>query len=219
VSGEHRSAERGLYDRLQREELKAAREFLEGRLDDTTFTYDEICRACKSSGLFEDVKDITPQDLTRYRQRRARVEQRRQIAALMESDAAAILEGATKNPTGVLAQFVRRQLTEHIATRFDSELYELEVVDVSREAARHALVEQRDRKLDLDAEKLRIEEKRLELQRQQQDLQKDKFSVAAKTWQFILSWLAKVDAAAVDRLTRHSDDLLTELEVYIETNV
>lgn len=216
---ESRSAERSLYDKLQREEFTPAREFLESWLDDTTFTYEEICRACKSSGLFEDVKDITPQDLTRYRQRRARAEQRAKVVALLESDAAAIIEGAAKNPTGVLSKFVRKQLTEHIATRFDIELPNLEVIAVSREAARHARVEQVDRKLDLDEEKLKLEAKRIELAERQTELQRDRFGIAAKTWQGVLQWLALEEPAVADILTRRSPELLVYLETLIESEV
>jgi hypothetical protein len=215
---EHRGSERGLYDKLQKEEFAKAREFLESRLDDPAFIYEEICLACKSSGLFEDVKDITPQDLTRYRQRRARVEQRDRLAALMESDANAILEGAARNPTGMLAQFVRRQLTEHIATRFDSELAEMEVIAVSREVARHALVEQRDRKLDLDEQKLGLEAKRIALQERQLELQNDRFTIASDTWMFVLRWLVDEEPELAEALTRKSDELLVHLEEHIAAN-
>ncbi|MGA9769297.1 MAG: hypothetical protein WBV94_09670 [Blastocatellia bacterium] len=215
---EHRGAERGLYDRLQREEFTKAREFLEGKLDDAAFTYEEICRACKSSMLFDDVKDITPQDLTRYRQRRARAEQRAQVVALLEADATAILDGAAKNPTGLLSKFVRKQLTEHIATRLDVELGDLGVVDVSREAARHALVEQRDRKLDLDEEKLGLEAKRIALQERQLELQNDRFTIASDTWMFILQWLMNEEPDLAEALTRKSDELLVNLEEHVAAN-
>jgi hypothetical protein len=215
---DHRASERGLYALLQLPEQNEARELLERLLSDPTNTYERICVVLKSSGLFEDIKDVTPQDLTRYRQRKAREESRASVMALIEAEGETLLNAAATNPTGIIAGYLRKMLTEHAVTRFDEEIAGLDPVDISREAARHALVEQRDRKLDLDTEKIRLEEKRLELQRQNQELQRDKFGVAANTWRFILNWLAKVDSNAADRLTKHSDELLTELEVYIEAN-
>jgi hypothetical protein len=213
---DHRGAERGLFDKLQKEEFTQAREFLESWLDDTAFTYEEICRACKISGLFEAIKDLTPQDLSRYRQRRARIEQREHIAELIASDANVIIAGAAKNPTGLLAQYLRKHLTEHVVGRLDQELAELEIIDVSREAARHALVEQRDRKLGLDEEKLKLEAKRIELAERQTELQRDRFGIAAKTWQGILQWLALEEPSVADALTRRSEELLVYLETLIE---
>jgi hypothetical protein len=215
---EHRGSERGLFDKLQLPEHREARDLLERLLDDSTNTYERICITLKSSGLFEDIKEVKPQDLSRYRQRRERAESRARVMRLIEEEGEALLGAATKNPTGLIARYLRQKLTEHAVSRFDEEVEKIDAVQVSKETARHALVEQRDRKLDLDAEKLRIEERRLELQRQQQELQRDKFGIAAKTWQFILSWFATVDSAAVDRLTKHSDKLLSDLEGYIETN-
>lgn len=214
---EHRAATKGLYDKLQQPENSKAKEFLERLLDSSSWTYDEICRACKSSGLFEDVKDITPQDLTRYRQRRAREEQRQTVMDLIEGDAQKIVDAASKNPSGLLAKMLRRQLAEHAIARFDAELGLIDPVSVSRETARHALVEQRDRKLDLEAEKLRIEQRRLELQQQQQDLQKDKFGVATTTWKGILQWLTNEEPTVVEVLTRRSEELLVYLEALIES--
>jgi hypothetical protein len=218
VSSEHRGTERGLYDKLQREEFNEAREFLESRLEDVTLTYEEICTACKASMLFEELKNITSQDLTRYRQRKSREESRASVMRLIEADSESLLDAAAANPTGRIAQFLRRQLTERAVARFDEEIDGLDPVAISKEAARHATVAQRDRKLDLDAEKLRLDERRLELQRQQAELAKDKFGVALSTWKFLLAWFSKNESRIADAMTQRSDELLTELGVFIETN-
>jgi hypothetical protein len=213
---EHRSSQRGLYDKLQLPENSAAKEFLERLLDDPDQTYHEICIACKSSMLFEDLKIPTPQDLTRYRQRQSREEQRQRVIALMESDAQAIIEGAAKNPGGPLNRFLRNQLSEHIIARFDSEMDNLDPVVLSREAARHALVEQRDRKLDLEADKLELDRTRVELQQKAADLQRDKYKIASDVWAFILGWFTRKNSRFVDELTSDSEELLKELEGWIE---
>jgi hypothetical protein len=216
---EHRSSERGFYDKLQQPEFAEARELLERLLADKDSTYEVICRGCKSSGLFEALKDVTPQDLTRYRQRQARAEERSRITALIESDAQVIIDGAAKNPSGPLAQLLRRQLTQHVVSRFDEEMGQLDALALSREAARHALVEQRDRKLDIDQEKAELERRRIELAERQAELQRDRLGIAAKTWQIILQWLASEEPAIVDVLTRRSEELLVYLGETIEGEV
>jgi len=213
---EHRAATRGFYDKLQLSEHSAAKEFLERLLDDPDQTYEEICIACKSSTLFEDLKIPTPQDLTRYRQRRSREEQRQRVMALMESDAQSIIEGAAKNPGGVLNQFLRKQLSEHVIARFDSEMDTLDALSLSREAARHATVEQRDRKLDLEVEKLELEHKRIELQEKAANLQRDKYKIATDLWMCVLGFFTQRNSSVADELTRNSEELLKELESYIE---
>jgi hypothetical protein len=215
---EHRASERGLYDRLQLPEHQAARELLERLLADPANIYEQICIVLNSSGLFKEIKDVTAQDLSRYRQRKAREETRADVMALIQAEGETLVNAAAKNPGGAIARYLRQQLAERAVARFDAEVDTIGVVDLSREAARQAKVEQIDRKLDLDAEKLRIEERRLELQRQQQELAKDKFGVASETWKFILSWLLKNEPTAADAMTRHSDDLLIDLEAFIEAN-
>ena len=217
MSSEHRGTERSLYDKLQREELTEAREFLEGRLEDVTLTYEEICLACKASMLFEAVKNITPQDLTRYRQRKARKEQHQRVASLIESDAQAIIEGAAKKPTGVLAQFLRRQLAEHVIARLDEEMAGIDALALSREAARHARVEQVDRKLTIEEERAELERRRIELAERQAELQRDKFGIAAQVWKSILAWCAQEEPSIVEALTRRSEELLVYLETVIES--
>jgi hypothetical protein len=219
---EHRSATKGFYDKLQLDENSEAREFLESLLADPTRTYEEICQRSKSSGLFENLKIPTPQDLTRYRQRKARDENRQTVLRLIgdtlaQDDAGTLLNAAVKNPSGVAAKAIRKILADNVLARFDAEVEGVDVVNLSREAARHALVEQRDRKLDLDEDKIALERKRLEIQEKQQELAKDKFNVAAKTWQFILSWIVKRQPTFADLMTKESDALLTDLEAYIES--
>lgn len=215
---EHRSTERSFYDRLQQPEFGEARELLERLMGDSTRTYDEICISCKSSGLFEGLKNITPQDLSRYRQRRSREESRASVMALIEAEGETLINAAAKNPAGAISRFLRKQLAERAVTKFDQEFDTIDAIGVSREAARHAMVEQRDRKLDLETEKLQLEERRLALQQQQQELAKDKFGVASKTWQFILKWLLSREPTAADAMAKHSDDLLIDLETFIEAN-
>jgi hypothetical protein len=215
---DHRSTERGLYDKLQREEFREAREFLELQLSNATRTYQEICVACKASMLFEDLKDLTPQDLTRYRQKKSREENRATVMSLIESESETLLNAAVKNPSGVVAKFLRKTLAETAVARFDAESDGVDVVNISREAARHALVEQRDRKLDLDEEKLKLENKRLEIQERQAELARDKFGIAAMTWKFILGWFVKNQSSVADAMAAHSDELLSDLEAHVETN-
>jgi len=215
---EHRAATKGFYDKLQQPEHSEAKALLEGLLDDSTRTYEEICRACKSSGLFEDVKDITPQDLTRYRQRQAREEQRDRVVALMETDAQAIIDGASKNPSGLLAQLLRKQLTEHIVARFDQEMGDIDVVKISKEVGRHALVEQRDRKLGIEEEKAALEKRRIELAERQADLERDRFGIAAKTWQIVLQWMSAEEPTVVDKLIRRSEEVLEVIEECLNSN-
>jgi hypothetical protein len=217
VTTEHRSATKGFYDKLQLPENSEAREFLEELLDTKTLVYEEICLRCKASTLFEDLKIPTPQDLSRYRQRRARELERQNLRALIEADAQVIIDGAAKNPNGVLATHLRRQLAQHAIVRFDAEIDLLDPVQVSKETARQALVEQRDRKLDLDTEKLRLENKRLELQERQAELARDKFGIAAKSWQFILGWFVQRRSPVADAMTAASESLLGDLEIYIES--
>ncbi|HKQ06618.1 MAG TPA: hypothetical protein VJ464_15905 [Blastocatellia bacterium] len=215
---DHRGSERGFYDKLQLPEHQEARDLLESLLADPRRTYEEICISCKSSGLFEDLKDVTPQDLSRYRQRQAREESRASVLALIEAEGETLIKAAAKNPTGMIARFLRKQLTERAVAKFDQEFETIDAVNVSREAARHALVEQRDRKLDLDAEKIRLEERRLELQREQQELAKDKFGIASTTWRFILQWMIGKEPRVADALTERSEELLNDLEAFIEVN-
>ena len=215
---EHRASERSLYDRLQLPENEEARDLLERLLADPTNTYDRICIVLKSSGLFEDLKDVTPQDLSRYRQRKGREGNRASVMRLIEEEGETLLNAAAANPSGMVASYLRKMLTEHAVARFDQEIEGLDPLEVSREAARHALVEQRDRKLDLDEGKIELERKKVGLAERQADLAKDKFNIAAQTWKYILSWFAKEDARVADALTRASDKLLPDLEVFIETN-
>ncbi len=182
----HRASERSFYDRLQSEGYTEARELLERLLSDPTNTYERICIVCKSSGLFENLKDVAPQDLTRYRQRQAREESRASVMSLIESESETLLKAATKNPTGVIATYLRKMLAEEAVARFDAEVGTLDPVQLSKEAARHAQVEQRDRKLDLDGEKLKLDAKRLALRERQTELQNDKFNIASDTWMFVL---------------------------------
>jgi hypothetical protein len=214
---EHRSTERGLYDRLQLDEHASARELLERLLAVSANTYEQICIVLKGSGLFEDLKDVTPQDLTRYRQRKSRAESRASVKALIEQEGETLVNAAAQNPTGMIAKYLRRVLTEHAVTRFDAEIESLNPLEVSKEAARHALVEQRDRKLDLDEERAALEKRRIELAERQAELQRDKFGIAAKTWRAILTWCAQETPSIVETLTQRSDELLAYLEEVMDS--
>jgi hypothetical protein len=216
---DHRSTERSLYDKLQREEFTEAKEFLESLLGISDLTYQEICIRCKASMLFEDLKDLKPQDLTRYRQRKSREDNRATVMALIEAESETLLNAAVKHPTGIFAKYLRKTLAETAIARFDAESQGVDVVNLSREAARHAKVEQTDRKLDLDEEKLRLDNKRLEIQERQANLAKDQFGIATQVYQFLLGWLVRKEPHVADVMTKHSDELLTDLEAHIEANV
>lgn len=219
MSADHRSIGRGFYDRLQLDGYAEARALLEESLEDTSRTYEQICAELNSSGLFESLKGVKPQDLSRYRARKARAEGRARVIALIEQDEGNLfINAAAKNPTGVIAKFLRRQLAESAVARFEDEMEVLSPLEISRESARHATVEQRDRKLDIEEAKADLDRRRIELAERQTELQRDKFCVAAKTWQFILHWFSSRETSVVDRMTKHSDELLTDLEGFIETN-
>lgn len=218
---EHRASERSLYDRLQQPDLAKARDLIELLLSNSSLTYEEICKRVNGSGLCVYRTDagaraalpaLTPQALTRYRQRKAKVESRAEVLALIESDSDALLAAAAKNPSGVIAGYLRKSLAEEAVRRFDTEARDIGVVDLSREAARHALVEQRDRKLDLDAEKIGIDRKRIELQEKQAELQRDRLAIAADTWRMTLAWFVREEPDIADRLARRSDEFLIALE-------
>lgn len=215
MGGEHRSAERSLYDRLQLEENKAARERLEALIADPERNYQQICDELNSSGLFESIKRVYPQDLTRYRQRKAQVESKASVLALIEHDAETLVDAATRHPTGVIAGYLRRMLTEHVVHRFGEAVDEVDPVDLSRETARHALVEQRDRRIDLEQQRIELESRRIDLQQRAADLQRDRFQLAADAWRFVLSWFQHREPAATDLLARHSEELLGDLENWI----
>lgn len=221
---EHRASERSLYDRLQQPVFAPLREKIEEALSNSSLTYEAICELVNGSkllnyraadGQLATLPALTPQALTRYRQRKAKVESRAEVLALIEADSEALLKAAAKNPSGMIAGYLRKSLAEEAVRRFDVEAGAIGVVDLSREAARHAAVEQRDRKLDLDKEKIDIERKRVDLQEKQSELQRDRFEIAGKTWQFIMGWLTREEPQVVDALARRSEELMIELEEFI----
>jgi hypothetical protein len=212
---EHRASERGFFDKLQLPECQEARELLERLIENPKNTYEQICVVLNSSPLFQTIKEVRPQDLTRYRQRKDRAQSRAGVMALIESESETLLTAATNNPTGLIAKYLRKMLAEHAVERFDAEIETVGVVDVSREAARHALVAQRDRKLDLDEGKIELERKRIELQERRAELERDRFGIAADTWQFILAWCSREESAIADVLARRSNELLSDLEDWI----
>jgi hypothetical protein len=211
----HRAGERSLFERLQATEHGEARELLESLLGDADKTYDEICGALKRSGLFADLKAVTPQDLTRYRQRKAREESRATVLSLIESEPETLLNAAAKNPTGVIARYLRARLTEEAVARFDAEVGDVDVVDLSRELGRHARVEQNDRKLDLVAEKLELDRRKVELDERKAELDRDKLKIAAGVWTYLLTWAAKEEPVAADALTKRSEEIVSGMEEYV----
>lgn len=213
---EHRSAERGLYDRLQREEHAAARELLE-RLLSSTESYDAICGELNRSRLFDSIKTIYPQDLTRYRQRKAQVERRADVEALIASDSEVVIRAAAKNPEGLMAGYLRRMFAESLLTRFEEDASDLDLVKLSQETARHAKVDQDDQKLEIDRQKVALDQQRIELARKQADIQKDRFDIAATTWQFTLAWFVREEPDIADRMARRSEEFLIELEESLGT--
>src|SRR5436853_7878217 len=97
---EHRSSERSLYDKLRADEHQAAREFLEGLLD-TDKTYPQICWEWNASSISNGIAVLTPQALSRYRQRKHREETRADVMALIETETETLLDAATRSPEGV----------------------------------------------------------------------------------------------------------------------
>lgn len=209
---EHRGAERSLYGVLQQPEHAGARALLEGLLGDVRRTYESICEECNAAGLFDSIKVLVPQDLSRYRERKFRQESRARAIALMEGDAGVLLEAAQNNPSGLCARYVRKALAEEMAARLEEDADSLDLVELSRETSRQALVEQRDRKLTIEGEKLELERKRLELKERQAAIERDRFGIAAETYKLILGWLAREEPRIADALTRRSDELLAAVE-------
>lgn len=208
---EHRSSERGLYDKLQQPEHAKSRELLELLLSDPKKTYDEIAKTLNDSNIWNwaALGTVRPQTLTRYRQRKAREEARSRAIELVESEAPAVIEAATKNPTGTFARYLRKAMTELMVT---SELEHLNLVDLSKETARHAQIEQVDRRIEIEQEKLKLEEKRIALQQQAAMVEKDKLGIAISVWEAVLVWCAKNEIAIADVLTRRGEEVTGFIE-------
>ena len=215
---EHRASERSLYDRLQAPEHAEARDLLESLIADSSLIYETIVNQLNSSGLFESIKQITAQDLTRYRQRKATVENRADVMSLIESEQETLLAAAGKNPQGAIAKYLRQTLAEQAVRRFEDEAAQIGVVDLSRETARHALVEQRDQRLDIDREKIELEKQRIELAKTQAAFQNDRFQIAAETWRFTLGWFVNEEPDIAGRLVNRSEEFLIQLEESIAAN-
>lgn len=220
----HRSSERSFYYKLQQPECDQARGLLELLLS-TTDTYEQIrgkIDASKSWGYRSSLGEwcalpaLTPQRLSRYRADKHAAESRGSVLALIEEENDSLLNAAAKNPSGVIAQYLRKRLSEEAVARFDLDAGAINLVDLSRETARHAKVAQVDRKLDLDAEKIALEEKRIALLEKQSELERDRFGMAADTWKFVLAWLNREAPEVVDVLTAKSDALLADMEEWIE---
>lgn len=217
----HRSSERSLYDKLQQPEHARVRELIELLLSSGQ-TYDAICATVNGSNVLEYrvpstgeravLPVLTPQALSRYRARKYAVENRATVMSLIESESESLLSAAGQNPTGMIAQYLRKRLSEAAVAKFDLEVEEMDVADLSRELGRHATIDQRDRKLDLDAEKIKLDEKRIALQEKQAELQRDRFGIAADTFKFLLSWFVNEEPDIADRIAARSDELLIALE-------
>lgn len=220
----HRSSERSLYHRLQQPDCDRARGLLESQLS-TADTYEKICakvNALQSWGYRSSLGEwcalpsLTPQRLSRYRADKHAAESRGSVLALIEEESESLLNAAAKNPSGVIAQYLRKRLSEEAVARFDLDAGSIDLVDLSRETARHAKVAQVDRKLDLDAEKIALDEKRIALLEKQSELERDHFEIAADTWKFTLAYLNREAPEVVDVLTKLSPQLLTAMEEWIE---
>jgi hypothetical protein len=48
-------------------------------------------------------------------------------------------------------------------------------------------------------------------------MQADRLGIAAQAWKIILFWFSQNEPATADRLTRHSEELLTHIEEQLET--
>ena len=108
-------------------------------------------------------------------------------------------------------------LAEQAVRRFEEEVSEIGVVDLSRETARHAQVEQRDQRLEIDRDKIELEKQRIELAKAQAAFQNDRFQIAAETWRFTLGWFVNEEPDIADRLASRSEEFLIQLEESIAT--
>jgi hypothetical protein len=81
-------------------------------------------------------------------------------------------------------------------------------------------IRQNEEKLRLKGRELDLKGKQLELEREKAErtanLQKDRFKIAADTWQFILVWMTQHIPTAADVLTKNSQQLLEDLEEHLE---
>ncbi|MEK6323601.1 MAG: hypothetical protein AABN33_18325 [Acidobacteriota bacterium] len=223
--GEHRASERSLFDRLQQPDNARAREFIELLLGTPDLTYDEICKRVNASELWKyrdpatgrpaELPALRPQQLTRYRARKSATEDRARLLGLIEEQSDTLLEAATKNPTGVVARLLRKTLTERAVARFDEEFAQMGAVQISKEAARHAGIEQADRRIEIEQEKLRLEEKRVELQQKASEVEKDRLGIAINVWESVLVWCAKEEPKIADVLTRRGEEVTGFIEASI----
>lgn len=191
-------------------------------LSNKDLTYDVICERINASKewAYRDpatgdvcaLPTLTPQALSRYRARKYAVENRAAVLSLIECETEEMLDAAAAKPTGVIARYLRKRLSETALAKFDLEFETMDVAGVSRELGRHAAIEQTDRKLDLAEEKLRLDEKRIALQEKAAEIDKDRFQIAANTWQYLLAWFLREEPQLADRLTARSEEFLTALE-------
>lgn len=84
------------------------------------------------------------------------------------------------------------------------------LLSIQQEERKHKLREQQH------ALRERVQAFHEEQASKQESLQKDRFKIAADTWQFILAFVKDKKPTAVDVLTDLSPELLQELETYLE---
>ena len=91
---------------------------------------------------------------------------------------------------------------------------------ISADPVKLLKIRQEEEKLRLKGRALELKGKQLELEREKAEraanLQKDRFKIAADTWQFILLWLTQHNPSTADVLTKSSEQLLEDLEAHLE---
>lgn len=93
---------------------------------------------------------------------------------------------------------------------------------IAQNPAKLLLARQREENFRLKRDQLELKKQELAFEREKfertQNIAADRLKIGGLAWQFILSFLLKKEPAAVDALTRHSDEILDGLGEYLEQN-
>jgi hypothetical protein len=110
-------------------------------------------------------------------------------------------------------QVVIRSIEERLltATREVIAKDPVKLLKIRQEEERRRL---RERELELKGKKLELEQRRAD---REERLSADRLGIAVKVWQAILFWFSQKEPTVADRLTRHSEELLTHIEEQLET--
>lgn len=130
-----------------------------------------------------------------------------------------------------LARYQAKQLLQNLEQE-DADKYQV-VIDsiedrlltatrevVSQDPFKLVLIQQEEKRRNLRERELKLKERAQSFNEEQarkaEQLQHDRFQIAANTWQFILAFVKERAASSVDVLTTLSPELLKELESYLE---